>query len=81
MWIISFRQEDSEDWHLIVSVIIGLLQHILRSVKHLSGELSVAVQDYIPHRIVQRYVVFVAHFEHFASSDIFNACENNELVS
>jgi hypothetical protein len=29
LWIISFRQEDSEDWHLIVSVIIGLsfVQH------------------------------------------------------
>ena len=24
MWIISFRQWNSEDWHLIVSIIIGL---------------------------------------------------------
>ena len=28
LWIISFRQCDSEDWHLIVSVIIGLREEM-----------------------------------------------------
>ena len=32
LWIISFRQWNSEDWHLIVSVIIGLRKVICKCV-------------------------------------------------
>ena len=77
LWIISFRQEDSEDWHLIVSVIIGLLIHMLHIFLYLHTLILSGSKVHVPHWIVQWNIIFVAHLEHFASPHVLHACDED----